>query len=188
MRVTVLWERLDAPGLEHCHVVDGPGGVELDGSLIVAEDGPPLRVAYHVVCSPAWVTRRAVVTVGDGETRRRLEVAADDRRRWWVNGREAPALAGCADVDLALSPATNALPVRRLGLLDLAAGESRETTGAWVGFPGLTVEPLPQRYTGLGGGRFRYEAASGFLTELTLDERGLVVTYPPLWRRVALRG
>ncbi|MGH7266732.1 MAG: putative glycolipid-binding domain-containing protein [Candidatus Rokuibacteriota bacterium] len=187
MTVTVLWQRLDVPGLEHCHVVDGPDGVGLHGSVIVAEDGAPLRVEYEVVCSPAWVTRRALVTVRDGEAVRRLELTADDRRRWWVNGREIEALAGCADVDLSLSPGTNALPVRRLGLLDLPAGESREATAAWVGFPELSVEPLAQRYTGLGGGRFRYEAASGFVTELELDERGLVVAYPPLWRRVAIR-
>jgi hypothetical protein len=187
MGVTVLWQRLDVPGLEHCQLDAGPGGVELHASVIVAEAGALLRVEYEVLCSPAWVTRRAVVRLRDGETARRLELTADDGRRWRVNGREEPGLAGCEDVDVSLSPATNALPVRRLGLLDLAPGESRETTGAWVDFPGLTVEPLAQRYTRLGGGRFRYEAASGFVTELEVDERGLVVAYPPLWRRIALR-
>jgi uncharacterized protein len=94
-----------------------------------------------------------------------------------------PAIAGCLDVDLAFTPATNILPLRRLGL---AAGESGEMTAAWVRFPALSIEPLPQRYTRLDARRVRYESRGGaFTAELEVDELGLVVRYPPLWERVA---
>jgi uncharacterized protein len=97
---------------------------------------------------------------------------------------EIPAVAGCLDVDLAFTPATNLLPLRRLGL---AVGESREMTAAWVRFPDLSVEPLAQRYTRLDEHRVRYESLGGaFTAELEVDELGLVVTYPPLWERVAV--
>jgi len=96
---------------------------------------------------------------------------------------EIPSVAGCLDVDLAFTPATNFLPLRRLGL---AVGESREMTAAWVRFPDLSVEPLAQRYTRLDEHRVRYESRGGaFTAELEVDELGLVVRYPPLWERVA---
>ena len=96
---------------------------------------------------------------------------------------EIPAVAGCLDVDLAFTPATNILPLRRLGL---AVGESREMTAAWVRFPDLSVEPLAQRYTRLDERRVRYESRGGaFTADLEVDELGLVVSYPPLWERVA---
>lgn len=97
---------------------------------------------------------------------------------------EVPAVAGCLDVDLAFTPATNILPLRRLGL---AVGDSREMTAAWVRFPDLSVEPLAQRYTRLDERRVRYESRGGaFTAELEVDELGLVVRYPPLWERVAI--
>lgn len=97
---------------------------------------------------------------------------------------EIPAVAGCLDVDLAFTPATNILPLRRLGL---AVGESREMTAAWIRFPNLSIEPLAQRYTRLDERRVRYESRGGaFTAELEVDELGLVVRYPPLWERIAV--
>ena len=66
-------------------------------------------------------------------------------------------------------------------------GESREVIAAWVGFPELSVEALPQRYTRLARGRFAYESGGGdFRAELEVDDAGLVVSYPPFWRRVTI--
>ncbi len=89
---------------------------------------------------------------------------------------------GCLDVDLSVTPATNTLPIRRLAL---AEGAAAAVTAAWVRFPALTVEPLPQRYTRLGGGRYRYESDTGFVTEIESDDLGLVTRYGGGWERAA---
>jgi hypothetical protein len=175
---TLLWQRLDVPGLEYCRLWSVPDGFRFEGTVIVNE-GAPLRVDYEVGCSPAWETRSAAISLISGDTTRDLRLA--------VEGPGLAGLAGCADVDVSLTPATNTLPIRRLGLLDLPVGESREVTAAWVDFPGLSVEPLPQRYTRLARGRFAYESGGGdFRTELEVDDAGLVVSYPPFWRRVTI--
>ena len=46
---------------------------------------------------------------------------------------------GCPDVDLAVTPATSTLPVRRL---DLGIGNREAVTAAWIKFPGLELQPL----------------------------------------------
>jgi hypothetical protein len=94
------------------------------------------------------------------------------------------ALHGLTDVDLGFSPVTNTLPIRRL---DPAIGESVAVTAAWVRFPELTIEPLPQRYTRLAERRYRYESAGGaFVAEIEVDDLGLVTTYEGGWRRSAV--
>jgi len=110
-----------------------------------------------------------------------MELAADAEGRWRSGGEELPAVAGCLDVDLSLTPATNTLPLRRL---PLAPGESREVAAAWVLFPSLEVKPLAQTYTRLDAHRLRYESATGFSTEIEVDDSDLVVRYPPFWERV----
>jgi hypothetical protein len=98
-------------------------------------------------------------------------------------GRRIPALDGLADVDLAITPSTNTLPIRRL---DLAVGSSAEVDAVWVRLPELSIEGLSQRYTRLGDRRYQYDAFGGsFVAELEVDDDGVMVWYGDLWKRVA---
>jgi len=192
---TALWRRLDVPGLEHVQLRMGADGPRLAGTVLVAEADAPLRLDYDIACHADWSTRRVTMTLVHGHALRRVELVADALHRWWMDGAELPSVAGCVDVDLSLTPSTNTLPLRRLGLLDLALGESRDVRAAWVRFPEVRVEALPQRYTRVGERRFRYESwsdsrpagvANTFVAGLEVDALGLVVSYPPYWERVAV--
>jgi uncharacterized protein len=116
-----------------------------------------------------------------GAAAQEMELAADGEGGWRRGSEELAAVRGCLDVDLSLTPATNTLPLRRL---PLAPGESREVTAAWVLFPSLEVKLLAQTYTWLDPRRLRYQSATGFSTEIEVDDADLVVRYPPFWERV----
>ena len=88
---------------------------------------------------------------------------------------------GCHDVDLAVTPATNTLPVRRL---ELGIGKSEAIVASWVKFPELTVQPLSQRYTRLTKNTYHYESSTGFSADIVVDDLGLVTTYPGGWERI----
>jgi len=112
---------------------------------------------------------------------RRLSATVQEDGRWQISGRERIDLQGCTDADLEISPSTNTIPIRRLGL---PIGGSRELRAAWVRFPQLTIEPSRQRYTRLAEDRYRFENVdSGFSAEITVDEVGLILHYPGLWGR-----
>ena len=183
----LLWRRLDRVGLERCRLVAAHDGVRLAGTVLLADDDGPLHVEYVVECTAEWSTRAAHVAVVLPRGERRLTVERDGEGRWWVTGddgarRERPDLAGCADVDVSVTPSTNVLPIRRLGL---AVGDARDVVAAWVRLPALTVEALPQRYTRLDARRWRYESGHGaFVAALDVDDDGLVLRYPPGWERV----
>jgi uncharacterized protein len=182
----VFWQRTDAAGAELFRLAQGPDGARFSGTILAVPEGAPLHVEYVIECGPSFETRAVSVALEGEAGRRTLALQVEKAGAWRRDGHVVPALAGCIDVDLGLSPSTNTLPIRRLGLLELAPGTAREVTAAWIG-PGLELEALPQRYTRLDGRRFRYEGlASGFTAEIEVDEDGLVVEYPPAWRRVAL--
>ncbi len=197
----LIWRRIDVPGLEHFQLWDTAAGPRLTGTVILAQDGVPVRLKYAVACAPDWTSRGVHVALAQGAGTRHVKLTADAGQRWWRTVEEVPRsgdralrqppppaempeVAGCFDLDLAFTPATNILPLRRLAL---APGASRDLTAVWLRFPGLAVEPLPQRYTLLGERLLRYESRDGsFTADLEVDELGLVVRYPPLWERVAL--
>ncbi|GMU05134.1 putative glycolipid-binding domain-containing protein [Corallococcus caeni] len=180
----LIWRRvMDELGFEHARVRRGQEGTELSGVVLVAEQGAPLRAEYSVVCDDAWRTRRVSVTQSWRGERRTLALEHDGEGHWRKDGQVAEELEGCTDVDLGLSPSTNALPINRLRLQEGATAAIR---AAWVRFPALEVVPARQGYARVGPARYRYESLeSGFNALLDVDAEGLPIEYAGVWRRLA---
>jgi hypothetical protein len=178
-------------------------GLHARGTMICANP-VPFTCRYEVYTDNAWATARFDATVeGAGFSRTtRLERAAG---RWRVTASEQgdldaalrsaghpragfpgsedqDRLARAIDVDLAYSPLTNTLPLRRLGLLDAAAGTEVTVQVAWVLLPSLEVVPNEQTYTRLAGSVVRFTSGT-FTADVTVDEAGYVVHYPGLAQR-----
>ncbi len=140
-----------------------------------------MEARYTVSARQDWSTERVEAVVRDAIGERSVRLEADGEGRWFEGGQEVPALRGCVDVDLGVTSSTNTLPIRRL---DLAVGEARAVDAAWVRFPDVSLQVLPQRYTRLASKRYRYESLnSGFTAELQVDDLGLVVRYEDLFER-----
>jgi uncharacterized protein len=174
----MLWRRLDCPGHDFARLDADDHGWKLSGTAIFADE-QLCRLRYVVTCDSAWRTQSAQITgeIGGQEVDRRVSVDAE--RRWWLDGVECRACAGCDDIDLAFTPATNLLAVRRLAL---AQGAEAAVTAAWLAFPSLQLQPLPQRYRREAQSRYRYEAHDGtFVRTLDVDRAGFVTVYPGFW-------
>lgn len=175
------WRRLDVPGREQARVERTADGWRLTGELDVEEAGTAARLHYAIDCDPEWRTRSAVIEgeVNGGPVRFALE--ADRAGNWRRDGAPVPELAGALDVDLGFTPATNTLPIRRLGL---SVGERAPVRSAWLRFPELRLEPLEQTYTREAEQSFRYRAlvdGEPFVARLDTDAFGRVLRYEGLW-------
>src|SRR4029450_5847699 len=108
-----------------------------------------------------WATTdvEVLVAVAGSDPRELVEISDV-----WAGTERPPRYRDCVDVDLSFTPATNTLPIRRLGL-DI--GEEAEIHVAWLVWPELSVERVLQRYTRLAGGRYRY-TQDAFEAELTV--------------------
>jgi hypothetical protein len=182
MNASLLWTRHDRVSLEHFQLHASSSAIKLSGTILTVEENQPLRVEYTVQCHRDWATRSVHVECIHGSASRELELIVDDQKRWWKDGKEVGDVAGCIDVDISLSPSTNTLPIRRLSL---ARGAASDVVAAWIRFPDLVIERLPQRYERTGEKRYRYASDGGaFTADIEVDEAGLVVRYPPAWERV----
>lgn len=178
----LLWTRRDRASLEFFQLHEGSAGVRLSGTILTVEKAQPVRVEYTVQCDREWETRSARITILHGSASKELELTVDDQKRWWSDGKHIPDVDGCIDIDISLSPSTNTLPIRRLSL---ARGGESDVVAAWIGFPDLTIERLPQRYVRSGDTLYRYSSNGGaFTADIEVDDLGLVVRYPPLWDRL----
>jgi hypothetical protein len=178
----VAWRRSDSVQAdEHCTLTVRDSGVSLVGTILGAEDGLPIRIEYRVLTDAAGLTTAVHVRDLRGFEQRSLTLTRDAKGRWAVEGRPAPSLRGCTDVDLGCSPSTNTLPIRRLSL---GLGATRVVRAAWVRFPELSVEKAEQTYARLDESTWRYSRGA-FEAELIVDDDGVVAEYGE-WRRTGV--
>jgi hypothetical protein len=170
----IAWAGLEEWLAEACELELAANGLVAAGTQIGA-DPHPYRAAYELDARGDWITRRLRVEVpGVGA----LELRHDGAGHW--EGR--PELDGAHDCDLAYSPLTNLMPIRRHALHERAGAV--EFVMAWVSLPDLAVHRSEQRYEHLRPGLVRFSSGD-FAADLEVDAAGLVLTYPHLARRVA---
>ena len=178
MTHTILWRGIDKPGHDYCRLVESATGARLSGLTLRSHEQIPAYIGYDVECDVAWHTLRCTVKASVGDEHLDLDI----RRRgkhWMMNGMEVKEIEGAADIDLSFTPATNLLPIRRLGL---EVGETATVVAALLRFPDFTLEPLDQRYTRLDEFTYHYESGNGaFRADLKVDRAGLVLDYPGQW-------
>jgi uncharacterized protein len=158
---------------EVCEIALSDDGLTAAGTQLGA-DPRPYSATYELDARGDWITRRLLVRA-DGAS---VDLRHDGSGHW--EGR--PELEGALDCDLAYSPLTNLMPIRRHALHERAG--AHEFLMAWVSLPDLGVHLSPQRYEHLRPGLVRF-ASDGFTADIEVDANGLVLTYPQIARRVA---
>jgi hypothetical protein len=162
----------------------------VDSVILLHRDDRALRCHYRLETDAKWRVREVNLALqigGATQQEKAITLTADGKGRWRIDGVKAPHLEGCVDVDIQITPLTNTLPIRRLGLTE---GERSEIRVAYLPVPGLHPRPADQRYTclkalGPPGGLFRYEGLfRGFTADLPVDSNGFVVDYPETFRRI----
>jgi hypothetical protein len=178
---------LAGDGLEHLTIAPlntAAGAIIRASSVVVGNrGGRSYGVFYRIDCAADWTVLSFSIETTDG---RGLSLIADGAGHWHTEGgRHLAAFDGCVDIDLAGTPFTNTLPIRRLALTPASGMASL----AMLYVPFDTFEPRrdDQRYTCITPQKlYRYEARDrSFAADLPVDEDGLVLDYPTLFRRLA---
>ncbi|MGB3330238.1 MAG: putative glycolipid-binding domain-containing protein, partial [Thermomicrobiales bacterium] len=140
-----LWQPWEAAGSEHLRLWPSAhgGDMQVDSQLVIAgEDGEHLlRGSYRIVLDAAWRVRslRVACEQEDGTA---IGIALQsDRAGHWRDGSgtDLPDLDGCLDIDIAATPFTNTLPIRRL---DLQPGQPVELRVVYIAIPTLDLSAM----------------------------------------------
>ncbi|SLN11809.1 hypothetical protein TRL7639_00094 [Falsiruegeria litorea R37] len=173
---TAHWQRTVGEGTDRCTLSGVDQGWILMGYAVWRVDGVGSRLSYDVRCGPDWQSLSADVA-GEVEGRQinlRLVRSAEG---WLLNDVLQPGTGECTDLDLSFTPATNLLPIRRLGGVP---GEQVTVQAAWLKPDLDEVARLDQIYERAPGGQVQYNSPS-FSALLDVDASGFVTGYPDGW-------
>ncbi|NKX52265.1 putative glycolipid-binding domain-containing protein, partial [Arthrobacter deserti] len=170
-----------------------------------ASRAPAYAASWSLTSGGNWITEHVTASVHGAGWSRHLGLLRAPSGSWTAGtatygdpGRLGPlpepgiadprALDQALDCDIEYCPATNSMPILRLGLAH-DAGAAAEFTMAWVRMPSLAVVPSRQLYAGsraysgdAGSAAVSYSSGD-FSTELTVDADGIVIDYPGLAAR-----
>jgi hypothetical protein len=170
-----VFRGLEFESLERLHVEIGE---QIRATSVI--DSERGRYSYELVCEPDWTFRTIRIEAAASE--RALTIVSDGKGEWTVDDEWRSDLDECIDIDLPVTPFTNTLPIRRLGL---AIDDEADLAVAYIQFPDLEVVVDAQRYTRLGADSYRYDSLdSDFTADLTVDADGVVLEYPELFERL----
>lgn len=149
--------------------------------VITGPSNTPYSLTYRIECDNTWRTKSVDITSStDG---REIHLRSDGNGNWSTNTGEAiPNLRGIIDVDINATPFSNTLPVNRL---KLRIGEGADISTVYIDAVKMHFFVDPQRYTRLSDYVYRYDSRnSDFTRDVLVDDEGLVVEYPGLFRRI----
>ena len=198
VRRFVLWSGLDAWRVEVASLEFGPNSFAATGTQLGTEP-VPYRLDYELKTRPTFITEILNVDVAGEDWGRRLRLLRHADGTWDCDANEdgyAPlppaggdvaAVEGALDCDLAGSPLTNLMPVRRHELHERPG--AADLLMAWVSVPDLGVHASEQRYEhvrrDLDHSVVRYLGRDpDFVGDLVLDRDGIVILYPDLAKRL----
>ncbi len=166
---TARWNRVDGDGSEQVDL-----RWENEGFTITSEVGGP-NVSYVLRLSATWAVRQFLLfrDLDDPD----LWLGTDGHGRWGeVNGAHRPDLDGCHDIDLAVTPFTTTLPIRRLSL---DVGDAADVTVATIDVDTLGIVAVRRRYHRIAEHRFACtDLDTGVDVEFDIDPYGLVHDFP----------
>ncbi|SAK72010.1 transcriptional regulator [Caballeronia hypogeia] len=180
------WTQQDGTGLEHLVLNERPDNIVIESAVVGENEAHAFGLIYRIECNARWQVTRLALKLAGGATLdlHRRDGNNGDAHAWSdADGAPRETLRGCIDVDLTATPFTNTLPIRRL---KLERGERRVIRVVYVRVPELSVSAVEQAYTCIEPNhRYRYEGLdTGFTADIAVDEDGLVLDYPGLFKRI----
>ena len=177
----MVWKGILPDTMEYCTIEEG-SAITVKGYITGKLKEIPLHCAYTLTLDNHWNVQSVHITLVTNQGRLSMTCTRQGNNWYDEKGVHQPALDGCTDIDISLTPFTNSLPINRLHLPE---GASKEITVVYFNLPAGEIQPATQLYTRLDHHRYRYEnPGTGFTSVIETDDEGFVVDYPGIWRRV----
>ncbi len=178
----LLWRGLINKSWEHCKVDTVESGFKITSEVIGNHTNKTYIINYLISTDDQWNVQDFEISC-EIEGERKLMYGKKTGSDWLINGQVVVAFKGFRYIDIAVTPFTNTLPIKGLGLhLD----ESQLIEVIYIDILNDEIKPAKQKYTKLSKECYDYENFErDFASSILIDRNGMVKTYPGLFELVA---
>ncbi|MCG2615302.1 putative glycolipid-binding domain-containing protein [Terrimonas sp. NA20] len=184
MQTNIVWAGLEYHSIENCLINGGKGETAIVSTIIGLYEGKIYKIDYAITVNNKWETKEVSIKARHSDQEQQILLTRNKEDDWIMNNEKAYTFTGCIDVDIALTPFTNTLPINRLNMRE---GEDRIISVIYFDLLNWDVKPVKQLYRKISENIYHYEnIPNNFNADITVDKQGLVIEYPGLFNRTAI--
>lgn len=186
MEKNITWEGIEYHSIEHCGLSIADTGISIKSSVNGNYKDFIYQLDYQVNTNRFWEILFFEIRAQVNDRTTVLSFSSDGKGNWFANALPVGDFTGCTDIDISLTPFTNSLPINRLKLL---TGQQQKIRVIYIDVLAGQVKPVEQRYEKLSSTQYKYEnIPNDFEATISIDESGLVIAYPALFKQISVTG
>ncbi|MED3803563.1 putative glycolipid-binding domain-containing protein [Lysinibacillus xylanilyticus] len=184
MNQKLVWKNEEQFGCEYFNITKEEKNFSAKGTIIYVEgdESNAHIVEYKDDLDTNWFTEKLSIIVDEHIS---LNLSSDGKGNWYENdGQVIDKLKGAIDIDISATPFSNSLPINRM---DWVLNQEEHFEMVYISIPSLEVKKVPQSYKYINNkGHMRYfkYRCYDYETTICVDEQGLILDYPNVFRRV----
>ena len=184
MQKNILWTGVEYHSLKNCILITTGKGSEAASTIIGTYGETIYKADYEIRTNKKWGTVFFEIKTQLNNKTATINYKSDGKGNWLKNGKAVKILNGCIDIDFSLTPFTNTLAIN---WLKLSEKKEQVIKVLYVDILGRQTKAVKQKYTRLSKTGYKYEnVPNDFQAILSVDELGLMVKYPGLFKRTGI--
>jgi len=178
----INWESGFYQSTESCIIQYSGQEIVINSRITGRHDTIDYTAAYTIRTTPEWKTTAFEIRYTLNAAPHHVE-ARHENGQWIVNGVVREEFNNCIDIDITVTPFTNALPINRI---DLQLNKPQQIEVLYVNVLENSIYPVRQQYTKKSGTRYNFQnVPNDFEADIIVDSEGFVVHYPELFERAS---
>ncbi|MGX5683908.1 putative glycolipid-binding domain-containing protein [Chryseobacterium cucumeris] len=179
---TLIWKRIFYQSLEYFNLQSYDKNYTVESKIIGCLEDKIYNVEYIIHTDKNWLVQDFLIESEINKVKRTL-AGKKIQDQWEINGVVNPEFDHSDFIDISLTPFTNTLPINNL---KLSERDSQKIDVLYIDVLKHEIRPVQQQYTRTTVNKYLYEnIETDFKAEISVDESGLVTSYPELFEKIA---
>ncbi len=179
---TLIWKGIFYQSLEYFNLQSDDKNYTVESKIIGCHEDKIYSIDYKIRIDKDWIIQGFLIESEINKVKRTL-TGKRIHDQWEINNVINPEFNNFKFIDISLTPFTNTLPINNL---KLSGNNSQKINVLYIDVLNHHIRPVQQQYTRTAVNKYLYEnIENDFKAEISIDETGLVITYPKLFEKIA---
>ncbi|MCW1961006.1 putative glycolipid-binding domain-containing protein [Chryseobacterium viscerum] len=180
---TLIWQGVLYQSLEYFNEqTKDENYIIVESKIIGCYEDKIYAVDYSILIDKNWIVQNFLIKSEINKVKTTLE-GKRNQNQWEINNVINPEFNDIKFIDISLTPFTNTLPINNLQLKE---NNPKKIDVIYIDVLNQHIRPVQQQYTKTASNKYLYEnIENDFKAEISVDNAGLVISYPKLFEKIA---
>lgn len=179
---TLIWRGIHYQSLEYFNLSTKEESYRAESRIIGCYEDNIYTLDYRILIDKDWIVKNFLIESEINRVKRTFS-GKRNQNQWEINSVLNSEFNNFKFIDISLTPFTNTLPINNL---KFSESDSQKIDVIYIDVLNHHIRHVQQQYTRTAVNKYLYEnIETDFKAEISVDEDGLVTSYPELFEKIA---